>query len=85
MICKYCFAEVEDGTAVCPICGKELETPVEETAQEEVAEVVEEVTAEETPVKEKKKSNAWKKLLDIWHTRIYEEFEREDIRANLWL
>ena len=65
MICKYCFAEVEDGTAVCPICGKELETPVEETAQEEVAEVVEEVTAEEAPVVEKKKSNAWKKVLAI--------------------
>ncbi len=65
MICKYCFAELEDGTAVCPICGKELETPVEETAQEEVAEVVEEVTAEEVPVVEKKKSNAWKKVLAI--------------------
>ena len=65
MICKYCFAELEDGTAVCPICGKELEAPVEETAQEEVAEVVEEVTAEEAPVVEKKKSNAWKKVLAI--------------------
>ena len=43
MICKYCFAELEDGTAVCPICGKELEASVVE----------------------KKKSNAWKKVLAI--------------------
>ena len=64
MICKYCFAELEDGTAVCPICGKELEAPVEETVKEEVVETVEEVPAEETlveetPVEEKKKSKAW--------------------------
>lgn len=24
MICKFCNVEIEDGTAVCPVCGKEL-------------------------------------------------------------
>ena len=44
MICKYCFAELEDGTAVCPICGKELEEPAEEVKQEEAVEIAEETT-----------------------------------------
>ena len=65
MICKYCFAELEDGTAVCPICGKELEEPAEEVKQEEAVEIAEETTVEETPVKEKKKFKAWKKVLAI--------------------
>lgn len=65
MICKYCFAELEEGTTVCPACGEELAEPVEEAAQEETAEVTEEITEEMPPVKEKKKSKAWKKVLAI--------------------
>lgn len=65
MICKYCFAEVEEGVAVCPACGKELAEPAEEIQQEENAEVVAEIPAEETSVEEKKKSKAWKKVLAI--------------------
>ena len=49
MICKFCFAELEDGVTVCPVCGKDLteETPAEETVAEEITEPAEE-TAEET-------------------------------------
>ena len=49
MNCKFCFAELEDGVTVCPVCGKDLteETPAEETAVEEVVVSAEE-TAEET-------------------------------------
>lgn len=30
MKCKYCQAELEDGISVCPACGKEVETVLEE-------------------------------------------------------
>ena len=59
MICKYCFAELEDGTAVCPACGKELTAP-EKTLHEGLAPEL----VEEAPV-EKKKSKVWKKVLAI--------------------
>lgn len=65
MICKYCFAELEDGATVCSVCGKELAEPAEEVAQEETVEVTEEIPAEEPPVEEKKKSKAWKKVLAV--------------------
>lgn len=70
MTCKYCFAELEDGTAVCPICGKELEESAEEVTQEEIAvaeeeTAAEEAPAEEIPVEEKKKSKVWKKVLAV--------------------
>ncbi len=65
MICKFCGAELGEGVTVCPACGKELTEPVEEVTQEEVAEIAEETPAEETPVKEKKKFRAWKKVLAI--------------------
>ena len=57
MTCKYCFAELEDGTTVCPLCGKELE----ETTQEEILEEEEELLEEEILVKEKKNPFAWMK------------------------
>ena len=50
MICKFCSAEVEDGIAVCPACGKELAEPAEEIQQEAVE-------LEEAPVEKKAKSN----------------------------
>lgn len=43
MNCKFCFAELEDGVTVCPVCGKDL---TEETPEEVVASAEE--TAEET-------------------------------------
>ena len=33
--CHVCKAECEDGMELCPLCGAELRTEVEETAQEE--------------------------------------------------
>lgn len=48
MNCRFCNAEMEDGTVICPSCGEdntEKETPVEETS-------VEETPVEETPVEE---------------------------------
>ncbi len=65
MICKYCFAELEDGATVCSVCGKELAEPVEEVTQGETVEVTEEIAAEAPPAEEKKKSKAWKKVLAI--------------------
>lgn len=53
MICKFCSAEVEDGVAVCPVCGKELDTP--ETEQEVS------VGKEE----KKSKSKVWVKILAV--------------------
>ena len=35
IICHVCKAECEDGMELCPLCGAELRTEVEETAQEE--------------------------------------------------
>ena len=40
MKCKYCFAELEDGVTLCPVCGKELTE--EKTAEKAVAEEIEE-------------------------------------------
>lgn len=70
MICKYCFAEVEEGATVCPVCGKELEAFAVEAQQKKTAEKVEQAPSEETPVEEtptekKKKSGVWKKVLAI--------------------
>lgn len=69
MICKFCFAELEDGVTVCPVCGKNLaeetpaeENPVEEAVQQE--EAIEEIPeqAVETP---KKKGKGWKIALAV--------------------
>ena len=73
MICKYCFAELEDGTAVCPICGKELEAPVEETVQEEVVETVEDVPAEETLVEEAPVEETFVTGEEVLGERAYQE------------
>ena len=70
MICKFCNAELEEGTTLCPDCGKEnLEEVTEEIAvepAEEIAETTEEVTetaeeaAQEEPVETpKKKTPKW--------------------------
>ena len=74
MICKFCFAELEDGVTVCPVCGKDLteEAPAEETVAEEITESAEE-TAEETaeeeteelPAEPKKKGRGWKIALAV--------------------
>ena len=45
MICKFCFAEIEEEASVCPVCGKELTQ--EQTPAEEIAEESAEVSAEE--------------------------------------
>lgn len=47
-VCKYCGEQIEDGAAVCPLCGKPLDKPTE-TRQETAPE---EVTAEEAPAAE---------------------------------
>lgn len=58
MICKYCNAELEQDTQVCPVCGKELTeepTPATEVLEETQAPAQEtpvEETAEETVVEE---------------------------------
>ena len=53
MICKFCFAELDEDVTVCPLCGKELketgEVPAEETEkvlEEETEEILEEETEE---------------------------------------
>lgn len=54
MKCKYCFAELDQDAAVCPVCGKDLtqtEEVTNEIAEEITNEIAEEVTnetAEET-------------------------------------
>lgn len=63
MICKFCFAEVEDGAEVCSVCGKNLTEPEAETQpipenmeQEELEAAVvaeEESAPEEAPAKKK--------------------------------
>ena len=56
MICKYCNAQIEDDSKLCPICGMTLaeEAPVEEkSAASEETEATREAppeTIEETPV-----------------------------------
>ena len=73
MICKYCFAELEDGTVVCPLCGKELaesaeeQTVAEEMAAEEVIldEACEEEEASFAAEEKKEKPSAWKKVLAV--------------------
>ena len=47
MKCKYCQAELEENTTLCPVCGKEQEEPaVDETAVEMIPEAAAEETAE---------------------------------------
>ncbi len=66
MICKNCNVHVEDGSAVCPVCGGEVEpeSALEETASEvtSVKETVPETTAE-VPVPAKRKT--WVKVAAI--------------------
>ena len=40
MICKYCQAELEEGSVICPACGKALEDASQQPAAEGAAEVV---------------------------------------------
>lgn len=37
MKCKYCQAELEDGAAICPVCGKEQDAAEEESVRAEQA------------------------------------------------
>ena len=55
--CKFCDAQLEEGSTICPGCGKDnaaQQAPVEETpaaetvAEQETAEVEQPVAAEET-------------------------------------
>ncbi len=54
MKCKFCFAELEEGVTVCPVCGKELTEQAETTAEEVAVEkaAAEETAAEETAAEE---------------------------------
>lgn len=50
MYCKYCGAELEDGAAECPVCGKaqaEPAEPAEETVRSEPVETAEETAQSE--------------------------------------
>lgn len=67
MICKFCLAEMEDDTIICPKCGMAAveELPAEEPVEEETVEEIEEETLpeEETealPEEPKKKAKGWK-------------------------
>ncbi len=67
MVCKFCFAELEDDVTVCPQCGKELseETP-QEPVEETVTEISEEMTeemAEEATEQPVQKPKVWKIVL----------------------
>ena len=60
MKCKFCFADMDEESVVCPACGKnqeealvEEQSLVEETVEESAEEVTEEVIAEEEEVAEK--------------------------------
>ena len=54
MECKFCHAQMEEGTTLCPVCGKdnteeaEATAPREETAEKDVTEVTAETEAPET-------------------------------------
>lgn len=50
MVCKFCFAELDEDVTVCPLCGKELKE-TEEIPTEETVEIPEEET-EEIPTEE---------------------------------
>ena len=64
MQCKYCFAELEEGVSVCPLCGKDLTEETAEPAVEETAEILSDEMPEETPAP-KKKSGWWKIALAV--------------------
>lgn len=51
MVCKFCNAEIEEQTAVCPTCGKNLveEVTVETSAESAVDSIEEEAAAENKP------------------------------------
>ncbi|MBR2936952.1 MAG: peptidylprolyl isomerase [Oscillospiraceae bacterium] len=75
MKCKFCFAELEEGVTVCPLCGKELtepeEIPAEESVAEETVEEIEETEeveateSEEIPAETKKKGKGLKIALAV--------------------
>ena len=54
MECKFCHAQMEEGTTLCPVCGKdnteeaEATAPQEETAEKVVTEAAAEMEAPET-------------------------------------
>ena len=49
MICKYCYAELEEGVTVCPTCGKDnLQEEQNEELLAEEMETEETATVEET-------------------------------------
>ncbi len=55
MICKFCNAELADGTELCPVCGMALTEETAEVVAEEttvVAEVTEEIPSDESVVAE---------------------------------
>ena len=71
MNCKYCFAELEEGTAVCPVCGRDLteepEVPQVQQTQEiqEIQEIQEVQETLEIPEAKANKPKGWKVILAI--------------------
>ena len=69
MKCKFCFADMDEESVVCPACGKnqeealvEEQSLVEETVEESAEEVTEEVIAEEEEAAAKPKKKMSKGL-----------------------
>lgn len=69
MVCKFCFAELEDDVTVCPQCGKELtEEAPQEPAEEAVTEIQQESAeeiAEEVVEQPAQKPKVWKIVLAV--------------------
>lgn len=77
MECKFCGANIEDGSIVCPNCQKSLTDETTETVNEEVAsEVVEEFdTTEETVIEETEDVSEY---IDDVSEEEYENISEED-------
>lgn len=68
MICKFCYAEIDENSQVCPACGKDLAVKQVETFPEEIQESLlnaspvkpeEEKTPEETAPEVSQKKKGW--------------------------
>lgn len=70
MICKHCGAEVEDGTALCPQCGRPPEEELEDRDPVEVSAPPEEappaITADETPPDAPQQPEPPKRKEPVW-------------------
>ncbi len=62
MNCKYCLAELEEGTVVCPVCGKDL---TEEPEAPETPEVPLASEMPESPAAKVNKPKVWKIILAV--------------------